>query len=107
MAEIVTVKAVHPLVGTWRDAAGEIGSSVQFTVRAASATFEVAGVDTGDGEILSISNMRWDGRVLCFESLVPSTAHQVAYVFEVSSSEIRVRYTTFERWIRADSERSG
>jgi hypothetical protein len=104
MAKIVTPKAGHPLVGTWRDACGDIGSSVQFTVHAAGAIFEVTGLDTRDGEILSISNVRWDGRVLGFDSVVPSTGHQVAYVFEVvSPSEILVRYTTSERWIRADT----
>ena len=104
MAEIVTLKAGHPLVGTWRDAAGDIGSSVRFTVRAAGATFEVTGLDTSDREILVISNVRWDGRVLSFDSMLRSTGHQVAYGFEVMSpSEILVRYTTSERWIRADT----
>ena len=48
MAKIVAPKAGHPLVGTWRDAAGDIGSSVQFTVHADGAIFEVTGLDTRD-----------------------------------------------------------
>jgi hypothetical protein len=87
-----------------RDADDELGSSVQFTIRAAGATFEVAGVDTGDGEALSISNVRWDARILSFDSTVQSAGHQVQYVFAViSPSEVLVRYTTSERWVRVDT----
>jgi hypothetical protein len=77
MAEIVTLKSGHPLVGTWRDADEELGTNVQFTIRAAGSTFEVAGVDTSNGVMLSISNVRWDGRILSFDSTVQSTGHHV------------------------------
>jgi hypothetical protein len=103
MAEIVTLTIGHPLVGTWRDADDDYGSTVQFTIRAAGATFEVAGLDTSDGEQLSISNVCWDGRVLRFDSFVPSTDHRVEYAFEVTlPSEVLVRYTKSERWVRAN-----
>lgn len=103
MAEIVTLKPGHPLLGTWRDADDDYGSTIQFTIRTAGDTFEVDGLDTSDGEQLSISNVGWDGRVLRFESFVPSTGHRVEYTFEVtSSSEVLVRYTISERWIRAN-----
>jgi hypothetical protein len=104
MAEIVTLKSGHPLVGTWRDADEDYGTSIRFTVRGVGANFEVAGLDTHDGEKLSISNIRWDGRVLRFDSFVPSTGHQVQYAFEVASpSEVLIRATRSERWIRADA----
>ena len=104
MAEIVRLKRGHPLVGTWRDADEALGTGVQFTIRAAGSTFEVAGVDTSDGEMLSISNVRWDGGILSFDSTVQSTGHHVRYAFEViSPSEVMVRYTLSERWIRADT----
>ena len=103
MAEIVTLKSGHPLVGTWRDGAEERGSSVRFTIRAAGATFEVTAEDTGDGEQLAISNVRWNGRVLSFDSLVPSNGHRLEYVFElISPSEVLVRYTASERWSRTE-----
>ena len=106
MAEIVRLKSGHPLVGTWRDSDDELGSSVQFTIRAAGSTFDASGLDTGDGEILLISNVRWDGRILSFDSTVQSTSHHVEYAFEVvSPSEVLVRYTTSERWHRADTDR--
>jgi hypothetical protein len=102
MADIVTLKTGHPLVGTWKDADEDYGSGVQFTISAAGATFEVAGMDTSDGEALSISNVDWDGRVLRFDSFVPSTRHRVEYTIEVTSpSEVLIRYTRSERWIRA------
>ena len=103
MGEIVQLKTSHPLVGTWGDAR-EDGTSVRFTIRAAGSSFEVTGVDTYDGEVLSISNVEWDGRVLRFHSLVPSNGHRVEYELEtLSASEVRVRYTTVERWVRIDS----
>ena len=103
MAEIVTLTTGHPLVGTWRDPDEDYGSRIQFTIRPASAAFEVAGVDTSDGEQLSISNVCWDGRVLRFDSFVPSTDHRVQYAFEVASpSEVLVCYTRSERWVRAN-----
>ena len=104
MVEIITLKSGHLLIGTWRDADEDLGTSVQFTIRAAGSTFEVAGVDTSDGEMLSISNVRWDGRILSFDSAVQSTGHHVGYAFEViSPSEVLVRYTTSERWVRVDT----
>ena len=103
MAEILTLTIGHPLVGTWRDPDEDYGSRIQFTIRPASAAFEVAGVDTSDGEQLSISNVCWDGRVLRFDSFVPSTDHRVQYAFEVASpSEVLVCYTRSERWVRAN-----
>jgi hypothetical protein len=104
MSEIVTFNGMHPLVGTWKDADENLGTSVQFTIGAAGSSFEVAGVDTSDGEILSISNVRWDGQHLSFESTVPSTGHHVGYALKViSPSEVMVRYTMSERWVRADT----
>ena len=101
MAEIVRLKSGHPLVGTWRDADEDHGSSVQITIRAAGADFEVSGVDASDGERLSISNVRWDGRVLQFDSFVPSTGHRVEYALEVTSpSEVLIRHAQCERWIK-------
>src|SRR5216684_5845970 len=103
MADIVTFKTWHPLVGTWRDVDDDYGSRIQFTIRTAGEAFEVAGLDTSDGEQLSISNVCWDGRVLRFDSFVPSTDHRVECAFEVtSSSEVLVCYTRSERWVRAD-----
>src|SRR5262245_37845532 len=93
----------HSLVGTWQDADQDYGSMVQFTIRASGGSFKVTGVDTHDGERLSISKVRWDGRVLRFTSLVPSTRHRGEYAFEaVSSSEVLIRYTVAERWIRSE-----
>ena len=104
MAEIVTLKSGHPLIGTWRDADEDLGTSVQFTIRTAGSSFDVAGVDTRDGEMLSISNVRWDGRILSFDGTVQSTGHHVGYAFEViSPTEVLVRYTTSERWVGADT----
>lgn len=103
MAEIVTLKSGHPLVGTWKDADEDHGTSLQFTIRGLGANFDVSGLDTYDGENLSVSNIRWDGRVLRFDCFVPSTDRHAEYAFEVASpSEVLICYTRRERWIRAE-----
>ena len=90
----------HPLVGTWVDGDRDYGSGVEFTIRAASTGFAVAAVDS-DGEVLVISNVRWNGRTLSFDSFVPSNGHRVTYAVElISPSEVSVRYSVTERWVR-------
>jgi hypothetical protein len=103
MGEVVSINRAHPLVGTWRDPDEDLGTTVRFTVRPSGDAFEVEGIDAYDGEKLSISNVRWDGRRLSFDCLVPSNGRRVEYVFEViAPSEVLVRYTVSERWIRVD-----
>jgi hypothetical protein len=103
MTEIITFYGGHPLIGTWRDPDVELGSTVQFTIRAPEGAVEVAGVDTDDGEVLTISHVVWNGRVLRFHSYVPSTEYRVEYEFEpISRSEVLIRRTTSERWVRVD-----
>jgi hypothetical protein len=103
MADNVVHNAGHALLGTWRDPDVD-GLTVLFSVTAAGDTFDVQGLDTSDGEKLVISDVRWDGSVLTFVSLVPSTAHRVEYEFEtVTQSEVIVRFTNTERWVRVDT----
>jgi len=103
MGDIVRLTASHSLVGTWRDSDLESGTTVQFTVARVGMQFEVRGVDTSDGEQLTISNVKLDGRVLTFVSLVPSTSHRIEYAFElITPSEVRVRYTATEQWGKVD-----
>jgi hypothetical protein len=103
MGEIVSLNRAHPFVGTWRDADQDLGTTAQFTVRPVGDTFEVEGVDTYDGEILAISNVRWDGRRLAFDCLVPSNGRRIEYAFEVlSRSEVLVHHTIAERWVRVE-----
>jgi hypothetical protein len=100
MADVIRLTSGNLLAGRWMDA-DENGTPVQFTFRPTGRTFDVAGIDTSDGERLVISDVRWDGRILSFTSLVPSTSHVVTYEFEVTApSEVAVRYTLTERWTR-------
>jgi hypothetical protein len=101
MAEIVTLKLGHPLVGTWRHSDPEHGTMVQFVISAAGAGFHVRATDRSDDEELSVSDVRWDGRVLGFTTTTPSTGHRVEYVVElVTPNEVAVAYTCREQWIR-------
>lgn len=103
MGELVSINRAHPLVGTWRNPDEDLGTTVHFTVRASGDAFEVEGIDTYDGEKLSISNVRWDGRRLSFECLVPSNGRHIEYAFEaISRSAVIVRYSVAERWVRVE-----
>ncbi len=103
MAKIIRLVAQHPLVGTWMSASDyEFGGGVRFIIAAAGTQFDVQGQDTNDGELLEVSNVRWDGQTLRFDSLVPSNGHRVAYEFEcIAPDEVRVRYTISEAWVRS------
>ena len=104
MADIIRLTRGHPLVGTWQSADhDDFGTGVQFRISADGDQFRVTGVDTHDGEALEVSDVRWDGHVLRFNSLVPSNGHRVGYSFEpIGPNEVRVHYTVAERWTRAD-----
>jgi hypothetical protein len=103
VADVVHLSTGHPLVGTWRDSDADWGTTVQFTIKPVAARFEVRGVDTADGEQLAISNVEWDGRILNFISVVPSRNRRIECTFElVSPSEVTVRYTATDRWVKVD-----
>jgi hypothetical protein len=88
------------LEGTWRpDTEG--WSTVQFTVRAGRSLPTVTAVDTHDGERLRVSRVSWDGRVLRFRVLTPSTKWAVDHEWHAGSkSTAKVRYTLTETWTK-------
>jgi hypothetical protein len=78
-AKVLRLHADHPLIGTWI-VAGDV-SSIEFQIRAARQGFEVLASDSDDGEEFVVSDVRWDGRSLRFELLVPSNGTRAEHCF--------------------------
>jgi len=61
----------------------------------------VRAFDKYDGENFRVTNVRWNGSSLSFESYVPSTKHRVRQTLHpVSRNHIRMELTVTERWKR-------
>ena len=58
------------LVGRWQSSDEHI--SVLFTIDKTDKGFRVQAIDESDGERLIVSKVKWNGRVLAFETLTPS-----------------------------------
>jgi hypothetical protein len=93
-------RPMKALEGTWRpDLEG--WSTVQFTVRVGRSAPIVTAVDTHDGERLRVSRVSWDGRILRFRVLTPSTQWVVDHEWHAGAKRMaKVRYTLTETWTR-------
>ena len=101
MPKVVRLTSSHLLAGVW--AASD--SSVRYSINPKGATFEVSAVDSEDGEALVISNVDWDGRVLRFTSVCPSTGWRLDHVLEVTSTgAVSHRYSRQDEWLRVEDE---
>jgi hypothetical protein len=100
MADVVEGRFNHPLAGTWVSAEGD--SAAEFTIVPTATGFAVSGRDQNDGEQFVISQVSWDGRVLRFCSLMPSTGYHARHVLHVLPGDNSVEHelTLFERWQR-------
>ena len=102
----------HPLVGTWAQKArldDPDTSYVTFTISLRDRKLVVDGVDTSDGEKLVISDVRWDGKVLEFTSVCPSTHWKAKHVFRVREpglADHQVTYTESELWEKRRSSKN-
>ena len=95
------VNASHPLVGTWREREEGDSDSVEYTVEVDGGRFVVTGVDWYDGERFTVSDVSWDGNVLRFNSIMPSTNWRLEHAFRsLSRSQVEHRYTRTETWQR-------
>jgi len=81
MTKSLRVTPKHPLVGSWETKEGY--SSAIFTISVKNGKFVVTGVDERDGEVFEISGVSWDGKLLQFTSLMPSTRYRTRHVFHM------------------------
>jgi len=81
------------LEGTW----GHQENWAQFTVKVNRNGIRVTGCDVDDGEVFAISNVHWDGEMLSFDSLTPSTGWLISHHFEPQRGGTIREMTTFKQ----------
>jgi len=83
------------LQGTWCHP----DTSAEFTIRVLKTKVAVAGVDVDDGEKFIVSDVEWDGSVLSFTTLMPSTGWKVLHRISPNrGNTVRHEYTCVETW---------
>src|SRR5580700_5872605 len=67
----------HPLIGTWEEVPNHYSTGiVEIRVSVRLGKFSVSAEDLEDKIALKISNLRWDGASLYFDSRYPPTKHE-------------------------------
>jgi hypothetical protein len=95
-AAIIDPQFRHPLIGTW---ILPDDTPAEYTVHSLGAAPAVSGVDSSDGEVFIISDVRWDGAVLRFTSLMPSTSYELSHVLRPSDDgTVEHEWTRVETW---------
>jgi hypothetical protein len=90
-------KAASRFSGTWQSEA----SVVEYSFSIHGDPIVVTGIDTSDGEELRVENVSFDGSVLRFTSICPSTSFALRHVFRsVLGDVIEHEYTRIENWHR-------
>jgi len=85
------------LVGTWRY--DEAVSPVLFTIKRTVRGFYIQAVDESDGEELVVSKVKWDGKILAFETLTPSNKWRTRNYLRVITRTKAIHELTFwETW---------
>ena len=93
---IIDLQFRHPLIGTW---ILPDDTPAEYTVTALGDAPSVSGVDTSDGEVFVISDVHWDGTVLRFTSLMPSTSYELTHTLRALDAEtVEHEWTRVEIW---------
>src|SRR5512144_2633830 len=102
MADLVP--SDHVLVGTWvYDAEDGESSETEavYIVTVRDGHFEVTGVDERDGEAFVVTAVKWDGRWLRFESVMPSKGWRTRHALRShEADQVEHEVTLFETWKR-------
>lgn len=98
-------EAASPFLGTWRHVAPWSGDDylAEYVVSWENGALSVSGRDLNDGETFLISDISFDGRVLRFRSVMPSTRREGVNEFSLTSDgeiESRFTFTVVERMVR-------
>jgi hypothetical protein len=95
-APIIDPQLRHPLIGTW---ILPDDTPAEYTVHALGDAPSVSGVDAIDGAVFVISAVHWDGIVLRFTSLMPSTSYELTHVLRpLEEGAVEHQWTRVERW---------
>jgi len=93
---ITNLEKARRLVGTW----GHQENWGQFTVTVNRSGIRVTGCDADDGDVFAISNVQWDGGVLTFDALTPSTGWLISHRFEPKRGGTVLETTTFRQELK-------
>ena len=94
------------LVGKWEVKKGYI--PVLFTIAKTAKGFRIKAVDQSDGEPLIVSKVKWNGRMLSFETLTPSNKWRTRNRLKVVSETKAIHELTFwENWDKIDEAEQG
>jgi hypothetical protein len=86
----------------------EEDSNLRVTVRGSARAPRVEVVDPFDGEKLKVSGVSWDGEVLRFRTVTPSTKFAVDHELRVGpSARAEHRYTLSEPWQKLSAPEEG
>jgi hypothetical protein len=107
MADIIKLSAAHSLAGTWIEADGD--SHAEFTVQPSATGVIVTGRETLHGEGFAISDVTWDGSVLRFWSVLPSTGYRAGHALRAPPENGRLHHEVsfVETWVRKASIHPG
>ena len=95
-AAIIDPQFRHPLIGTW---ILPDDTPAEYTVHALGDTPAISGVDSSDGEVFVISDALWDGTMLRFTSLMPSTSYELTHVMRaLDDGSVEHEWTRGEIW---------
>jgi len=96
-----TINKEHPLMGTW--VTEDEDSNLAIVISVQRGRFRVSGFTQSDGEFNRIRNVKWDGKALSFDSIVPSNGWRTLVVFRVGRDGCaKVDFTVFEVWKKKD-----
>jgi hypothetical protein len=85
------------LIGRWQASEGHV--SVLFIIDKTGGGFRVQAFDESDGEELVVSKVKWDGKVLAFETLTPSNKWRTRNRLDVISKTKAIHELThWEPW---------
>lgn len=97
MSNVVNLKSVNPLVGTW-GALDDDGTTVEYTIASTASGLSVVAKDTYDGEIGAVSEVeqsdaalmftvKWSTGRVCRCRVQPGTRDQVQFTFTYTEHE--------------------
>ena len=100
---VVQVEDSNPLVGTW--VTNDEDSDVAIEVNVKDGEFRVSAFCISDDEPFTIRNLTWDGSVLRFEAVMPSTSWKTVNSLKLrSDGRVDFELTLFEIWKKKDAQ---
>jgi hypothetical protein len=99
---------IGTFLGTWKHVAPWDSDDwlSEYTIAESGGELVVTARDTNDGEAFVVSDVQWDGSVLRFRTLMPSTGREGLNEFRASadgSLQSRFTFTVLDRLERAET----